>query len=625
MCFRAMDPRNDALDGTPAPTASSAPSAATPFTTTTPANPPPDGATVTTLLGLFEAQVARTPGATAVFDEQSSSTLTYSELDRCARRTAAVVTALLAAQATATETAAAAAAAAAAARGGWQQAPKVSSRMQRTAELANADKSAVSVSGADRPVAVCADGLAAVVGVLAAWRLGRPFLALDPAHPPARLKQLARSVPSAVLLHNAPHPSPGAPPPWFAGMMGNGSGASEGAADGGGGQGGGGDGGGQAAAVVASCVLDPGSGVDDDDGAATCAADPARSGLGPGPGSELAYVMFTSGSTGTPKAVLGSHKAMYVPLSHCPTIHQSHCPSVPLSPCPPVPLSPCPTVPLSLCPPVPLSLCPTVPLSHCPSVPLSRCPTVPLFRCPSVPPSHCPTVPLSNAYTPPIISDRQRLAPFPPTSSGRLPLPPTLPTAETQCVGSWSSVWVWVGSALPGGLRDDMLTGMLPGPLCRNWGCRLHRFRWMLARFPIARTDVCCQTKPIAFVDFVWDCFGPLASGATLAIPPPAARRDVGELSAHLDRMGCTRLTMVPSVLAALLDLHESAALGDMGAAAGRGEGEGEGEGEGAADGATVANGGACTRTAGHVLLRSVRMLTVSGETISTAVFWTWA
>jgi non-ribosomal peptide synthetase component F len=36
----------------------------------------------------------------------------------------------------------------------------------------------------------------------------------------------------------------------------------------------------------------------------------------------------------------------------------------------------------------------------------------------------------------------------------------------------------------------------------------LHRFEWMAATFPIAADDVCCQTKSIAFVDFLWDTFG---------------------------------------------------------------------------------------------------------------------
>ena len=395
-----------------------------------------------TLLGLFLAQVAQTPSATAVLDEHSGRTLTYAELDRCARSTAARVTALLADQAAvcaATEAAAAAAAAAASstALGGAQQAPKVNGRMQRTAAVADADKSVVAVSGADRPVGVCAHGLAAVVGVLAAWRLGRPFLALDPAHPPARLQQLARSVPLVALLHDGPEPPPGAPPAWFRGLADTGSDT--------------GDTGGQPAAVVAACALDPGS-----------AGDAAGHGPGPGPGlprppgSGLAYIMFTSGSTGTPKAVLGSHHAM------------------------------------------------------------------------------------------------------------------------------------------------------------------LHRFRWMLAAFPIAATDVCSQTKPIAFVDFVWDCFGPLAAGATLAVPPPAAKHDVGELGAHLERTGCTRLTLVPSVLAALLAVHDGAA--EAGDGGGREGGEGTGAGAGGRSATT-----ASTSTVICYMLRAVRMLTVSGEAMTAGVFLTWA
>ena len=83
----------------------------------------------------------------------------------------------------------------------------------------------------------------------------------------------------------------------------------------------------------------------------------------------------------------------------------------------------------------------------------------------------------------------------------------------------------------------------------------LHRFKWMEETFPIAPDAVCCQTKSIAFVDFLWDAFGPLTAGATLTVVPKTHRADIALFAEFLEVSRCTRVTVVPSVLAALLDV----------------------------------------------------------------------
>ncbi len=131
--------------------------------------------------------------------------------------------------------------------------------------------------GPERVVGIClARGIAAVVAVVAVWRAGGCYVALDPAYPDARLRYLLADSGAALVL-------------------------SQGAAAA------------RCAALGAAGVLDldtPG----DDAGGADAPALP-----GPAHGQNLAYVIYTSGSTGQPKPVAVSHGAhrRTIPVAQC--------------------------------------------------------------------------------------------------------------------------------------------------------------------------------------------------------------------------------------------------------------------------------------------------------------------
>ncbi|PRP91640.1 Tyrocidine synthase 3 [Enhygromyxa salina] len=84
----------------------------------------------------------------------------------------------------------------------------------------------------------------------------------------------------------------------------------------------------------------------------------------------------------------------------------------------------------------------------------------------------------------------------------------------------------------------------------------VNRFRWMWRTFPFAAGEVGSQKTALSFLDSCWEMFGPLLRGVPVAIVPEGAVRDPRALVACLARHRATRLVLVPSLLAALLDTH---------------------------------------------------------------------
>ena len=129
--------------------------------------------------------------------------------------------------------------------------------------------------GPERVVGLCLPrGVAAVVSVLAVWRAGGCYVALDPAYPDARLSYLIADSGAALVLSQGADaarlstlPDAGAMP------------------------------------VLDLDTLDLDGGADD-----PARDHPALS--GPAHGASLAYVIYTSGSTGQPKPVAISHDAL---------------------------------------------------------------------------------------------------------------------------------------------------------------------------------------------------------------------------------------------------------------------------------------------------------------------------
>ena len=78
-----------------------------------------------------------------------------------------------------------------------------------------------------------------------------------------------------------------------------------------------------------------------------------------------------------------------------------------------------------------------------------------------------------------------------------------------------------------------------------------------LACEPIPWTpgERCCHKTPLTFVDALWELFGPLAHGLATVVASEEEARDPRMLARALERHRVTRIVLVPSLLAALLDL----------------------------------------------------------------------
>ena len=82
----------------------------------------------------------------------------------------------------------------------------------------------------------------------------------------------------------------------------------------------------------------------------------------------------------------------------------------------------------------------------------------------------------------------------------------------------------------------------------------LNRFEWMWRTYPFAGNDVVAQKTALAFVDVIWEIFGPLLSGIRLAIVPEDIVIDPPRLVPFLQRHEITNIVLVPSLLRLLLD-----------------------------------------------------------------------
>ncbi len=98
-------------------------------------------------------------------------------------------------------------------------------------------------------------------------------------------------------------------------------------------------------------------------------------------------------------------------------------------------------------------------------------------------------------------------------------------------------------------------TGAPKGVLGTHGGI-VNRFAWMWSEHPFKPDEVCVQKTSLAFVDSVWEVFGPLLAGVPSVLVPDEEARDPEALLGHLARHGVTRIVLVPSLLRALLDAH---------------------------------------------------------------------
>ena len=96
-------------------------------------------------------------------------------------------------------------------------------------------------------------------------------------------------------------------------------------------------------------------------------------------------------------------------------------------------------------------------------------------------------------------------------------------------------------------------TGLPKGVLGPH-GAILSRFEWMWDTFPFAADELCCSKTALNFVDSVWETFGGLLKGIPSIIADDATARDPMALLTLLAERQVTRLIVVPSLLAALIE-----------------------------------------------------------------------
>lgn len=82
----------------------------------------------------------------------------------------------------------------------------------------------------------------------------------------------------------------------------------------------------------------------------------------------------------------------------------------------------------------------------------------------------------------------------------------------------------------------------------------LSRFDWMWETFPFAADELCCSKTALNFVDSVWEMFGGLLKGIPSVIADDTTARDPLALLDLLAKRRITRIIVVPSLLAALID-----------------------------------------------------------------------
>lgn len=108
---------------------------------------------------------------------------------------------------------------------------------------------------------------------------------------------------------------------------------------------------------------------------------------------------------------------------------------------------------------------------------------------------------------------------------------------------------------------DDALLNVLytsgstgrPKGVCGTHAAMRHRLRWQWDELPFARGETVGHRSALTFVDAGPEMFGGVLGGARTAVILPGELADLGRFVAALRAHGVTRVTLVPSLLAALV------------------------------------------------------------------------
>ncbi|HEX6097853.1 MAG TPA: amino acid adenylation domain-containing protein [Thermoanaerobaculia bacterium] len=96
-------------------------------------------------------------------------------------------------------------------------------------------------------------------------------------------------------------------------------------------------------------------------------------------------------------------------------------------------------------------------------------------------------------------------------------------------------------------------TGTPKGVIATHRGA-VNRLRWMWHAFPFAPHERALHQISMNFVDSTWDLFGPLLGGIPVVLAPPGISSDPAALLDLLAAERITRVELVPSLLAAVLE-----------------------------------------------------------------------
>ncbi|WP_229922419.1 AMP-binding protein, partial [Streptomyces noursei] len=85
-------------------------------------------------------------------------------------------------------------------------------------------------------------------------------------------------------------------------------------------------------------------------------------------------------------------------------------------------------------------------------------------------------------------------------------------------------------------------------------GGMVSRIAWFHSLFPWRVGDVVCAKTSLSFLDGTSEVLEPLLHGGCVVVAGADEAREVGELAVLVERYGVRRMTVVPSLLAALLE-----------------------------------------------------------------------
>ncbi len=82
-----------------------------------------------------------------------------------------------------------------------------------------------------------------------------------------------------------------------------------------------------------------------------------------------------------------------------------------------------------------------------------------------------------------------------------------------------------------------------------------NRIQWMASHYPYHNGDVCCHRTPLSFVDSVCEIFEPLCAGLSFLVINNEVLSQLNEFIDRIHQSKVSRLTLVPSLLDAILDV----------------------------------------------------------------------